>query len=287
MTKNRLTPVCPRNIKERDFHSNVTTIITMSFSKVLLALTFTSVVLRGARVSARVLKSAPAPVKFINDCGLMTNVYIFNDKCESMRKEMRAREVMVDLWDSATPQYFEFEDKVFDASGSEVSSTDLCGKKLYPVIDGVYLCKVDYAAEDDEASVDPPAFSPAPSPSSEGLVAVVNNCQEDVMIGNMFFAHDQTYDARCAPYTTIKHGESIYLDVTIDSTEVTYFSAYGLTSQTNAPVSSATDATIGVNGSYFGMLADISKDQVECDNQKLGNDLYYAYSSASATIALC
>lgn len=267
----------------------------MSFSKVLLALAFATV------ASARVLKSAPAPVKFINDCGLMTNVYIFNDKCESMRKEMRAREVMVDLWDSAAPQYFEFEDKVFDASGSEVSSTDLCGKKLYPVTDGVYLCKVDYAAEDDEASVDPPAFSPqpeddvpttesaspAPSPSSEGLVVVVNNCQEDVMIGNMFFAHDQTYDARCAPYITIKHGESIYLDVSIDSTEVTYFSAYGLTSQTNAPVSSATDATIGVNGSYFGMLADISKDQVECDNQKLGNDLYYAYSSASATIALC
>ena len=252
----------------------------MSFSKVLLALAFATV------ASARVLKSAPAPVKFINDCGLMTNVYIFNDKCESMRKEMRAREVMVDLWDSAAPQYFEFEDKVFDASGSEVTSTDLCGKKLYPVTDGVYLCKVDYAAEDDEASVDP-LSSPAPSPSSEGLVVVVNNCQEDVMIGNMFFAHDQTYDARCAPYTTIKHGESIYLDVSIDSTEVTYFSAYGLTSQTNAPVSSATDATIGVNGSYFGMLADISKDQVECDNQKLGNDLYYAYSSASATIALC
>ena len=253
----------------------------MSFSKVLLALAFATI------ASARVLKRAPAPVKFINNCGLMTHVYIFNDKCESMRKDMRAREVMVDLWDSATPQYFEAQDKVFDASGSKVSSTNLCGKKLYPVTDGVYLCKVDYAAEDDEASVDPPAFFPAPSPSSEGLVAVVNNCQETVMIGNMFFfGHDQTY-ALCAPYTAIKHGESVYLGESIYSTEVTYFSAYGLTSRTNVPVSSATDATIGVNGSYFSMLADISTDQVDCDNQKLDKDLYYAYSSASATIALC
>ncbi|AGE49790.1 hypothetical protein PBCVCan184_337R [Paramecium bursaria Chlorella virus Can18-4] len=267
----------------------------MSFSKVLLALAFATV------ASARVLKSAPAPVKFINDCGLMTNVYIFNDKCESMRKEMRAREVMVDLWDSVAPQYFEFEDKVFDASGSEVSSTDLCGKKLYPVTDGVYLCKVDYAAEDDEASVDPPAFSPqpeddvpttesaspAPSPSSEGLVVVVNNCQEDVMIGNMFFAHDQTYDARCAPYTTIKHGESIYLDVITDLSEVTYFSAYGLTSQEIVPVSSATDAILGTRGNYLASMVDPAKEHVECDNHLLGNDFYYAYSSASATIALC
>ena len=252
----------------------------MSFSKVLLALAFATV------ASARVLKSAPAPVKFINDCGLMTNVYIFNDKCESMRKEMRAREVMVDLWDSAAPQYFEFEDKVFDASGSEVSSTDLCGKKLYPVTDGVYLCKVDYAAEDDEASVDP-SSSPAPSPSSSSPVVVVNNCQEDVMIGNMFFAHDQTYDARCAPYTTIKHGESIYLDVITDSSEVTYFSAYGLTSQEIVPVSSITDAILGTRGNYLASMVDPAKEHVECDNHLLGNDFYYAYSSASATIALC
>jgi len=252
----------------------------MSFSKVLLALAFATV------ASARVLKSAPAPVKFINDCGLMTNVYIFNDKCESMRKEMRAREVMVDLWDSVAPQYFEFEDKVFDASGSEVSSTDLCGKKLYPVTDGVYLCKVDYAAEDDEASVDP-SSSPAPSPSSSSPVVVVNNCQEDVMIGNMFFAHDQTYDARCAPYTTIKHGESIYLDVITDSSEVTYFSAYGLTSQEIVPVSSATDAILGTRGNYLASMVDPAKEHVECDNHLLGNDFYYAYSSASATIALC
>ncbi|AGE50804.1 hypothetical protein PBCVCVB1_328R [Paramecium bursaria Chlorella virus CVB-1] len=258
----------------------------MSFSKVLLALAFTSVVLREARVSARVLKSAPASIKFINDCGLMTNVYIFNDKCESMRKEMRAREVMVDLWDSVAPQYFEFEDKVFDASGSEVFSTDLCGKKLYPVTDGVYLCKIDYAAEDDEASVDP-LSSPAPSPSSEGLVVVVNNCQEDVMIGNMFFAHDQTYDARCAPYTTIEHGESIYLDVITDSSEVTYFSAYGLTSQEIVPVSSATDAILGTRGNYLASMVDPAKEHVECDNHLLGNDFYYAYSPASATIALC
>ncbi|AGE57958.1 hypothetical protein PBCVNW6652_305R [Paramecium bursaria Chlorella virus NW665.2] len=269
----------------------------MSFSKVLLALAFATV------ASARVLKSAPAPVKFINDCGLMTNVYIFNDKCESMRKEMRAREVMVDLWDSVAPQYFEFEDKVFDASGSEVSSTDLCGKKLYPVTDGVYLCKVDYAAEDDEASVDPPALSPqpeddipttesaspAPSPSSEGLVVVVNNCQEDVMIGNFFKSQSAStsYDVRCAPYATIKHGESIYLDVSIDSSEVTYFSAYGLASQEIVPVSSATDAIVGTRGNYLARMVDPAKEHVECDNQLLGNDFYYAYSSASATIALC
>jgi hypothetical protein len=252
----------------------------MSFSKVLLALAFATV------ASARVLKSAPAPVKFINDCGLMTNVYIFNDKCESMRKEMRAREVMVDLWDSASPQYFEFEDKVFDASGSEVSSTDLCGKKLYPVTDGVYLCKVDYAAEDDDIIVDP-SSSPAPPPSSSSPVVVMNNCQEDVLVGNMFFGLDQTYDARCAPYTTLKHGESVYLDVSTDSSELTYFSAYGLASQANVPVSSITDATIDIAGDYLARMVDRSKEQIECGNQLLGNDLYYEYTESSATIALC
>ena len=275
-----MTQVCPRNIKETDFHSIVTTTLTMSFSKVLLALAFATV------ASARVLKSAPAPVKFINDCGLMTNVYIFNDKCESMRKEMRAREVMVDLWDSAAPQYFEFEDKVFDASGTEVSSTDLCGKKLYPVTDGVYLCKVDYAAEDDDIIVDP-SSSPAPSPSAGNKVVVMNNCQEDVMVGNVFFAHDQTYDARCAPYTTLKHGESVYLDVSPDSTETAYFSAYGLTSQTNLPVSSATDATIGTASDYLARMVDPSKEHVDCDNHLLGNDLYYEYTESSALISLC
>ena len=277
MTNIHLTPAFPGNIKEKDFLSNVTT-LTMSFSKVLLALAFATA------ASARVLKSTPAPVKFINDCGLMTNVYIFNDKCESMRKEMRAREVMVDLWDSAAPQYFEFEDNVFDASGTEVSSTDLCGKKLYPVTDGVYLCKVDYAAEDDEAAVDP-SFSPAPSPSSP--VVVTNNCQEDVLIGNVFFARDQTYDARCAPYTTLKHGESVYLDVSPDSSETTYFSVYGLATQTIVPVSSATDQNLGNAGDYLARMVDPSKEHVECDNQLLGNDFYFAYTIESALISLC
>lgn len=268
----------------------------MSFSKILLALAFATV------ASARVLKSAPAPVKFINDCGLMVNVYIFNDKCESMRKEMRAREVMVDLWDSAAPQFFEFDNKVFDAYGSEVSSTDLCGKKLYPVTDGVYLCKVDYAAEDDEASVDPPAFSPqpegdvpttetlAPAPSpSGGQVVVINNCNEDVVIGNFFqsLSASTSYDIRCAPHTTLKHEESIYLDVSIDSTEMTYFSAYGLTRQEIVPVFSPTDAIVGTVGNYLSNIVDPTKEHVECDSQLTDNDFYYAYSSASATIALC
>ncbi|AGE56350.1 hypothetical protein PBCVNEJV1_574L [Paramecium bursaria Chlorella virus NE-JV-1] len=233
--------------------------------------------------SARMLKNAPTAT-FINDCGLMTSVQVFNDKCESMRKDMRARENVVDLWDSAAPQFFEFEDKVFDASGIDVSATDACGKKLYPMTDFVYLCKVDYAAEDDEANVDPPAPSPSPATSP---VTIENKCSEPVMVGNAFFAHDQTYDARCAAYATLQPGESMYLNVSPDQTETTYFSAYGTDTQANIPAFSETDAGIGVNGDYLARMVDPSKEHAGCDNQLMGNDLYHAYTESSALIVLC
>jgi hypothetical protein len=141
-------------------------------------------------------------------------------------------------------------------------------------------------AEDDEAAVDP-SFSPAPTPSPSSPVVVTNNCQEDVLIGNVFFARDQTYDARCAPYTTLKHGESVYLDVSPDSSETTYFSVYGLATQTIVPVSSATDQNLGNAGDYLARMVDPSKEHVECDNQLLGNDFYFAYTIESALISLC
>ncbi|ABT14529.1 hypothetical protein NY2A_B130R [Paramecium bursaria Chlorella virus NY2A] len=128
-------------------------------------------------------------------------------------------------------------------------------------------------------SVSEPSYAPIPAPSSpeNKHVIIENNCTNDIIVGNMYRTDDKTqsYDIRCAPYSTLAYGESMYLDIPA-SDEHGYFSAYDIVQQKNTDVF----FTLGnyTYGSYLGFMVDVNKEHLECDNQLRGNDLWYAYT---------
>lgn len=244
-------------------------------------------------------------ITFVNNCGKDVKILKYamlrggTFKCDITEPEdviiVPSGTHSVPAW-SATQSFADNSVVMFDTAGStitpltyaEISAQSLrttCEMdppfvEYVPVSNVVYMCSF-------EASMSPslPEFAPAPAPSTIQNVIVDNQCANDVMIGNMYRTADKTldYDIRCAPYSTLSFGESMYLDIPTD--EQGFFSAYEINHQKNAVITSSINGEMK-NGNYLGLMTDPNKSHIECDNQLKGNDLWYEYNTAGDYITI-
>jgi hypothetical protein len=258
--------------------------------------------LLASAVVARPLLSAVEDVTFVNNCGKDVKILKYamlpgsKFKCDIYDPEdtitISPGTFTVAGW-SSVQSYMDNSVDAFDSLGSPIKSisyADIPAKytscsddppfvEFIPVSGNVYLCSYDIVpASPSPASPSPASLSPAPAPSADLSIIIENNCINPVAVGNFFKTDDQDedYDIRCAPYTTLANGESMYLTIP-DSPENGYLSAYDTVQQTNAVVSSP-NAGLSETGNYLGLMVDPNKGHPGCDNQLMGNDLWYSYS---------
>jgi hypothetical protein len=108
-------------------------------------------------------------------------------------------------------------------------------------------------------------------------IIVENQCANNIAVGNLFKTSDQasSYDVRCADYTTLAHGESVYLELPIGA-EAGYLSVWDTVNQ-KTPFNASKLSGLST-GAHLGEIVDSSKEHIGCDNQLKGNDVWYSYT---------
>ncbi|AGE49403.1 hypothetical protein ATCVCan0610SP_173L [Acanthocystis turfacea Chlorella virus Can0610SP] len=206
--------------------------------------------------------------------------------------------------------YMDNSVKTYDALGNPLGHTSFADMKymsatceedppevgFVAVSGNVYLCSYETATDapatdapatdapaTDAPATDAPATdapaSPkgAPSPMPVHTIIVENQCANNIAVGNLFKTSDQaaSYDVRCADYTTLAHGESVYLELPIGA-EAGYLSVWDTVNQ-KTPFNASKLSGLST-GAHLGEMVDSSKEHIGCDNQLKGNDVWYSYT---------
>ncbi|AGE60013.1 hypothetical protein ATCVWI0606_188L [Acanthocystis turfacea Chlorella virus WI0606] len=138
-------------------------------------------------------------------------------------------------------------------------------------------CEIDKANQQAPATDAPASPKGAPSPMPVHTIIVENQCANNIAVGNLFKTSDQaaSYDVRCADYTTLAHGESVYLELPIGA-EAGYLSVWDTVTQ-KTPFNASKLSGLST-GAHLGEMVDSSKEHIGCDNQLKGNDVWYSYT---------
>ncbi|AGE56550.1 hypothetical protein ATCVNEJV2_190L [Acanthocystis turfacea Chlorella virus NE-JV-2] len=247
----------------------------------------------------RLRQTTPADITFVNNCGHDVKILkyaVMDDgvfKCVINEPEdtitITPGTFTVAGWGSFQ-SYMDNSVKTYDALGNPLGHTSFADMKymsatceedppevgFVAVSGNVYLCSYETATD---APVTDAPVSPkgAPSPMPVHTIIVDNQCANNIAVGNLFKTSDQgsSYDVRCADYTTLAHGESVYLELPIGA-EAGYLSVWDTVNQ-KTPFNASKLSGLST-GAHLGEMIDSSKEHIGCDNQLKGNDVWYSYT---------